>query len=492
MRDLAFADFGGDLIVRAGGREFLKAEERRDGGVELAERLARYVLSTKYQGLDPGTTWEMKARIVDALGCAIGAFDEEPVKIARRSVVGLDHDGKSTLIGTSVRVSPELAAFVNGLMVRYYDFNDTYLSKEPAHPSDNLAPCLAVAEAEEANGKDLIAALVAAYEVQCRLCDSADIRHRGWDHVNYGLVSSSLATAKLMGHGPQQATHAVNIALNGHIAMRQVRAGELSMWKGASFANAARNAVFAAILAGHGMTGPAPIFEGEMGFFKQVSGPFELKVGSFGGRKGRYRVNETYLKYWPAEYHAQSAIWAALEVRKKLKDFGRVESVLVETHEAGYTILGKDREKWAPRTKETADHSLPYIVGMALLKGKIDNSTYSSRSLRDKHNLEFIKKVRVVEDPGLTAKYPEKGMPNKITVVVEGGRAVTAQVDVPRGHPRNPMSREEIEVKFLRLARGKLGVGEARSALKRLWRLEDEKDLRGIHSLLRVVESSNA
>ncbi len=460
--------------------------------VELAEKLANYALSKKYRDLDSRTVDEMKVRVVDAVGCAIGALGEKPVKMAKKVVGTLSRVGESTVFGERSKTSPELATFVNGLMVRYFDFNDTYLSREPAHPSDNLAPCFAVAEAEELTGKDLIAAAVVAYEVQCRLCDAADIRHRGWDHVNYGLVSTALAASKLMGLRAKEATHAVNIALNAHIAMRQVRAGELSMWKGASFANAARNGVFAAMLAREGMTGPAPIFEGEMGFFRQVSGPFELDFSRFGGAGGTFKVSETYVKYWPAEYHAQSAVWAALEVRKRIGDLKSVESILVETHEAGYAILGKDPEKWNPRTKETADHSLPYIVGMALLKGKVDNSTYSDGNLRDRQNLAFVGKVRVVEDPGLTALYPDRGMANRVTVVEKGGREVTATVQVPKGHPKNPMTKDDVEAKFLGLASRGLGAGAAKEALRRLWKLEDEKDLGGLLSLLAVRRRSNA
>jgi 2-methylcitrate dehydratase len=376
-------------------------------------------------------------------------------------------------------------------MIRYLDFNDTYLSKEPAHPSDNLAPCFAMAESEAAPGKEMIAAAVAAYEIQCRLCDAADIRHKGWDHVNYGLVSSCLAAAKLIGLDKRRATESVNIALGGHIAMRQVRAGELSMWKGASFSNAARNGVFAALLAREGMTGPSPIFEGEMGFFRQVSGKFSLDVRRFGGRRGNYKVNETYIKYWPAEYHAQSAIWAALEVRKHVRNMDRVKSVLVETHEAGYTILGKDREKWNPRTKETADHSLPYIVAMALLTGKIENSTYSERNLTNPDNLSLVNKIRVEEDKDFTAMYPSNGMPNRVTVTEEGGRETTAEVVVPRGHPMNPMSKTDVEEKFLRLTRASLGEGGAKKAMARLWKIEEEKDLGELLALFRVKGHSN-
>lgn len=459
--------------------------------MELARNLAEYVLSIKYQRLDHRTVNEMKTRIVDSLGCAIGAYREKPVIIARRAAAALRRGGSSTIIGTASRTSPDLATFVNGLMIRYFDFNDTYLSKEPGHPSDNLAPCFAVGEAEGSSGKELIAAAVAAYEIQCRLCDAADIRHRGWDHVNYGLVSTALAAAKLMRLDEVQATQSVNIALSGHIAMRQVREGELSMWKGASFANAARNGVFAATLAREGMTGPAPIFEGEMGFFRQVSGPFDVDVRSFGGENGGYRVNDTYVKYWPAEYHAQSAIWAALEVRKHVKNMNTVKSVLVETHEAGYAILGKNREKWNPRTRETADHSLPYIVGMALLKGNIDNSTYSGRNLTNPGNLSFVNKIKVEEDKDFTAMYPRNGMPNRVTVTEGGGRETTAEVIIPRGHPMNPMSKADVEEKFLRLAKANLEVGDAKRVMSRLWKIEEEKDLGEMLAQLQLKGRSN-
>lgn len=380
-----------------------------------------------------------------------------------------------------------MATFVNGLMIRYFDFNDTYLSKEPAHPSDNIGATLSVAESVGAGGKDLILSTVLAYEIQCRLCDSADIRHRGWDHVCYGLVSSALAAGKLLRLDRNQLAQAVNIALNAHIAMRQVRAGELSMWKGASFSNAARNAVFSALLAREGMKGPSPIFEGEMGFFKQVSGPFKLDIENFGGRKGNFKLNDTYLKYWPVEYHAQTAVWAAMHLKKKIGDPRKIKSVLVETHEAGYTILAKDREKWRPATKETADHSLPYIVGMALLKGKIDNSTYAQTNLRNALILEFIKRVRVEEDRRLTAMYPARGTPNRVTVKLEGGRVETTEVVVPRGHPVNPMTEKEVEAKFYSLTSRQLGKEGAKRALGRLRDLERVEDVGTLVRFLRVT-----
>jgi len=451
----------------------------------LAERLSDYALSVQYEDLGDEVILEAKKRVIDSLGCALGAFQEPPVKAARKTVVS-DHPGRaSTILGTDAKTSADMATFANGVMVRYFDYNDTYLSKEPAHPSDNISACLATAEREGKSGKDLLTSIAIAYEIQCRLCDAADIRHRGWDHVNYGLVSAALAAGRLMGLSQERLTHAVNISLNSHIAMRQVRAGELSAWKGCSFANAARNAVFSATLASNGMTGPAPIFEGEMGFFKQVSGPFELQVDGFGGRGGTFKLVDTYVKYFPAEYHAQSAIWAALAARKKAGGAKDILSVEVETHEAGYTILGKDKEKWTPATKETADHSLPYMVGMALLRGRVDNSTYSERNLRDAKVVEFLQKITVREDNAFTKAYP-RHIANRVRVKLGDGRTIVEQMDIPKGHPANPMTREEVESKFRGLTDRFLSGPRSKKVLDFVWNLERQKRVDGLFPLCAV------
>ncbi len=455
--------------------------------MDLAERLADYAVSLRYSDLDREVVGEAKKRIADALGCAIGAYGEPPVRIARKVASEHSARGRSTLFGTETKTTPDMATFVNGLMVRYFDFNDTYLSKEPAHPSDNIAATLSVAEAEGKSGKDLILATVLAYEIQCRLCDAADIRHRGWDHVCYGLVSSSLAAGRLMGLGRKKLAEAVNIALNSHIAMRQVRAGELSMWKGASFANAARNAVFSAMLAREGMSGPSPIFEGEMGFFKQVSGPFDLDVSRFGGEGRRFKLRETYIKYYPAEYHAQTAVWASLALRRRVRDTDEIDSVEIATHEAGYNILGKDPEKWRPATRETADHSLPYLVGTALLDGRLDNGSYDERKMRGRKVLDFLGRISVKEDERLTALYPGKGMGNRVTVRMKSGKTFSEEVIVPRGHPLNPMEEGEVESKFSRLVKPYVPRGRAERLLSVLWDLDSLKSASELLPLLKVA-----
>ncbi len=450
--------------------------------MNLAEQLADYVHSTNYGAVPENVIHETKKRIIDSLGCGIGAFNEGPVKISRKVAEASRDLQGSTLFGTRKKTTPDLAAFVNGIMVRYFDYNDTYLSKEPAHPSDNIGPCFSVAESEHVTGKDLLLSIILAYEIQCRLCDAADIRHRGWDHVCYGLPSTALAAGKLMDLDTKKLIQAVNLALNSHITMRQVRAGELSMWKGCSFANAARNGVFSTLLAREGMTGPSPIFEGEMGFFKQVSGPFEMNIDDFGGRNGSFKIAETYLKFFPAEIHSQTSIWAALEARKEIENPEDIVSVEIASHEAGYTILGKDPEKWNPLTKETADHSLPYIVGMALLEGRIDNSSYTEKKFRDPKILGFLKEITVVEDKTLSSRYPE-AVANRVTVKLSSGKVVSKQIDYHKGHPKNPMSDEEVEGKFQRLTRKYLDKKRARGILDSVWNLEKAK------SVARLVSS---
>ena len=451
--------------------------------MDLAEQLADYVHSINYQDVPEKVVHETKKRIVDSLGCAIGAFNANPVKISRRVAEAARDIQGSTLFGTRKKTVPDLAAFVNAIMVRYFDYNDTYLSKEPAHPSDNIGPCFSMAESERVTGRDLLLSIILAYEIQCRLCDAADIRHRGWDHVCYGLPSTALAAGKLMHLDSEKMTQAVNLALNSHITMRQVRAGELSMWKGCSFANAARNGVFSALLAREGMTGPSPIFEGEMGFFKQVSGLFEMNIDDFGGRNGSFKIAETYLKFFPAEIHSQTSVWAALEARKEIEKAEDIVSVEIASHEAGYTILGKDPEKWNPLTKETADHSLPYIVGMALLEGKIDNSTYSEKKFRDPKILDFLKKITVVEDKALSSMYPE-AVANRVTVKLSSGKVVSKQVDYHKGHPKNPMSDRDVEDKFQRLTRKILDKNHARRILDAVWNLEKAKDVSKLVSIM--------
>lgn len=462
------------------GKGFINTADMKKN---IAGKLAEYAHGLQFTDLPDEVVHEVKRRLIDSIGCAIGAFNSEPAKIARKIAGTIK--GSAAVLGSNIKTTPDLAAFANGVAIRYLDYNDTYLAKEPAHPSDNISACLAVAEAENKTGRDLITAIAIAYEVQCRLCDAASLRQRGWDHVTYGAFSSTLAAAKLMGLSIEKTVHALGLAGVANIALRQTRVGELSMWKGCAFANTARNAVFAANLARNGLTGPAPIFEGEKGFMKQVSGHFELK--EFGNGKRRpFKILDTYIKFYPAEYHSQSAIEAAIELRKEIAGQGfsqadDIQSIEIRTFDAAYEIIGSGPEKWNPKTRETADHSLPYCVAVALIDGGVGLNQFSENRINDSKLHKLIQKVKVIRDKGLTNQYPE-AMPNLIKITMRDGRKFSNKVKYPKGHPKKPMTDDEVEEKFRRLVKGNISGQDIDNLLDVLWRIEEVKNVNKLFS----------
>jgi 2-methylcitrate dehydratase len=331
-----------------------------------------------------------------------------------------------------------------------------------------------VGEACGAAGRDLIIAAVLAYEIQCRLCDAASLRQHGWDHVFYGALSSAVAACKLMKVTPAAIVHALGLAGVCNIATRQTRAGELSMWKGCAFANAARNGVFAALLAAEGMTGPAPIFEGELGIMKLLTGPFELP--GLGGKNHPFMVTATYIKFWPAEYHSQSAIDAALQLRPEIGDVSKIAAIDIHTFDAAVDIIGKDPEKWRPKTRETADHSLPYCTAVALADGEVTLVQFAPQRFTDPKLLDLVAKIRVHRDAALSARYPN-GIPNRLTVTLTDGRRLVREVEFPRGHAHNPMTDAEVEQKFRTLVEPRYGAKRAGQILAACWKLEELKSV---------------
>ncbi|HET9418887.1 MAG TPA: MmgE/PrpD family protein, partial [Chthoniobacterales bacterium] len=443
----------------------------------LAQQLADYASSLRFEDLSAEVVREVKRRMIDSVGCALGAWDEEPCRIARDVASGFSAKNGSTIIGTSHTSPPDWAAFANGCCIRYFDYNDTYLSKEPAHPSDNFSAALAIAESVGASGRELITAVALAYEVQCRLCDAASIRARGWDHVTYGAFSTALASTRLMLLDPARTRHAVNIAGVACAAMRQARVGELSHWKGVAFANTARHGVYSALLARAGMTGPAPIFEGQMGFEKQLG----VSLGSIGENFAvpwvpskfgpASMILNTSIKYWPAEYHSQSAIEAALFLRKQIVDpaagavsakeaLAQIESVLIESHDAAVDIIGSEPEKWKPETRETADHSLPYITAVALIDGEVTERQFQPARFTDPKIWKFLESVRVERNAELSGMYPD-AVANILHVNLADGRRLTKRVDYPLGHAKNPLKDSEVEGKFYSMVTPKLGKDRA-------------------------------
>lgn len=451
----------------------------------LANRLADYAVNLKFEDLPKPAVHEAKRRFIDSFATAVGAMDADAYAAARRCALRVQSQPGATLLGGG-KSSIEWATFVNGLLIRYLDYNDTYLSLEPAHPSDNLAAVLSVGEATGSAGKELITAAMLAYEIQCRLCDAASLRKHGIDHVVYGALSSCLAACKLLKLDATKTTHALGIAGVCNVALRQTRAGELSMWKGCAFANAARNGVFAALVAADGMTGPAPIFEGELGFMKLVSGQFEMPplAGEPAAAKRPFMINSTYIKFWPAEYHSQSAIDAALQLRPQVKSMEDVAAIEIHTFDAAVDIIGKDPEKWRPKTRETADHSLPYCTAVALADGDVTLAQFDPKRFSDAKLLDLVAKVKLHRDAGMSARYP-KGIPNRITITLKDGKQLVKEVEFPRGHAENPMTDAEVEKKFRTMVEPKYGKAKADQMLAQCWKLDE---LKGIADVLKLID----
>ncbi|MBI5863834.1 MAG: MmgE/PrpD family protein [Planctomycetes bacterium] len=416
----------------------------------LAQRLAAQAKAASFDSLGSQVVHEVNRRILDSIGCALGAWKSRPGTIARAVAQGVGIPNGAGLFGSKHRTTPDLAAFANGALVRYLDFNDTYLSKEPAHPSDNIPAALAVGQAAGSKCRDIVAAIALGYEVQCRLCDAASLRAHGWDHVYYGALSTALLAARLYGLNEAQMVHALGLAGVCNFATRQTRTGQISDWKACAFSNAGRNGVFAANLARQGMTGPNEIFEGPKGLFKMVTGPFEL-----GWTKGAddWMICKTYIKFWPAEYHSQSAIDACLQLRPEIGDASKIESIVVESFEAAVSIIGSEPEKWRPTSRETADHSMGFCMACALLDGDVTRASFSDAKIRDTRALGLLDKIKIVETEECNAGYPD-GIPNKLIVRTTDGRTLTRKVTYPRGHAGNPMTDDEVIRKFKTQAAG--------------------------------------
>jgi len=452
----------------------VEAAQLSAGAPPLAHRLAGYALGLRYQDLDPATVERVRVHLIDSLGCGIGALDEPAVRICRE--MALPAGGTSTVIGTTSHTTPDLAAFANGAAIRYLDFNDTYVGKFAVHPSDTIAPCLAVAEAEHASAEELITAIAIAYEVNCRLTDALDISARGWDPPIFELPAVALAAGRLMKLNQAQLTHAIGLAINDHIPLGLTRSGDLSEWKGVAVAEAARNAVFAARLARAGLTGPAPIFEGKSGLFQLVTGAADVDVAGFGGRDRPFRIHNCVLKPYPAVIYTQTAIVAAIEVAKEAPSLDQITAIDVATSLRGYERTGSEPAKWDPKTRETADHSLPYMVARAMFDGDITRESFSEAKFRDSTVLAFMQKIKVAEDPQLTAR-TGGAVPTRVTATLADGRRIMREVDHAPGFAARPMTRDDVERKF----RGNVGERwskqQTAANLKALWAIDQASDL---------------
>lgn len=445
----------------------------------LAWRIAEYVDSLRYGDLSDKAVDEAKKRVLDSLAVSLGALNAYPYMVSRRLAMRvLPRTRGSTIWWENSYTTPEMAAFANAVGVRYLDFNDTYLSKEAMHPSDMIPAIMAIAEDLGASGKEAILGIVAAYEVATRLGDAFSVRSVGVDHVAYIAIGTAAGVAKVMGLPIEKIYHAINLAVNESVSLRQTRSGELSMWKGMTAGNSAKKGLFAALLASEGITGPSPVFEGEFGFFNVVSKQrFDLE---FGG-KGEENILRTLIKNWPVEYHAMSAVEACLKIRSSISP-EEIEEVEVETFTVGYKIIAKDPEKWDPKTRETADHSLPYIVGRTLIDGYIWIDSFDEKKILGEDVRRIMRNMRIKISEDLDKLYPE-AVPNRIRVRLKNGEKIEETVIYPKGHYRNPLTWDEIYNKMEKLAKGTPYEDKVKEIANRVSSLDRVKDIRELFTI---------
>jgi 2-methylcitrate dehydratase len=432
----------------------------------LTRQLARFAASLRYEDLPPEPLRVARRSLVDSVGCAFGGRDCAAARIGRHLAQGAapkNYAGR--VLGSVERAPAEAASFINTTMIRYLDFNDAW---HAGHPSDMLGALLAVAEPAGIDPTRLVSAMAVAYEVFMRMVPPTQMRERGWDQGYVIGVAATCGIGHLLGLGAESLAEAIAIIAVANVPLRATRAGRLSLWKGAATAFACRNAVFATLLAAEGMTGPEASFEGRHGLWEQITGPFELEP--FPTEGGPWKLPLTRLKYWPVEYNAQAGVWAALKLREEIAP-AEIASIDISTYWSAWHEIGSEKAKWDPTTRETADHSLPYIFARALVDGTITVSSFDAASYGDPALRPLMAKIAVREDAAIQALYPAQ-IVMRVEARAHDGRLSAIEVTNPRGDNTNPMDDDEIDAKFLGLARPVLGPAKAAAALA-AWRSID-------------------
>ncbi|HVZ44919.1 MAG TPA: MmgE/PrpD family protein [Ramlibacter sp.] len=416
-----------------------------DTGFDATLRtLAAHTLSVTRERLTPAALHATKTLLADSIACAVGAYEAEPCVVSRE--LARESQGRMTarLIGCGSPTTMEMACFANSVMLRYLDFNDTYTSVGEGHASDMLPAPLALAEGLGASGMDALVGIAAGCEIFGLCTDTFGLAERGWDHGFFIVLASVAAAGSLLRLDEAQLCNAFAIAASANVPTRQTRRGELSMWKGCATAASAREGLFAALLAQRGMTGPPRAFEGRHGVFDQVTGPFILPPVQ--ASPGRFGVERTGLKWYPTEYHSHVplAMVQQLRTRVALQD---IERIHVETYQRGWSEVGDEPERWDPRTRETADHSLPFMLAAILADGELTLESFREARIADPELRPIMRRISVSENPEFTRMFPRK-LHARVTITARDGSTHSAEADYPRGHQFDPLTGQEADAKF--------------------------------------------
>jgi 2-methylcitrate dehydratase len=448
----------------------------------MGETLARYATSLRYEDLPEDVIRIAKRTILDTLGCAFGGYTAGPSKIAMKLASEVNSKQGATVLFNGIRTSPELAVFANGVLIRYLDFNDAYVSQMngAGHPSDTIAALLTSAELSQRSGRDLITATVLAYEVYCKIADVFDYTGHGIDHTTVTGIGAVVGAGRLLGLTPEEMVHAIGITVGGNTATRQGRADTLSNWKAYAAADACRKAIFSVRLAQNGMTGPSNVFEGRYGFFKVMGGKSVAppRLGEPFGIRG------AFTKRFPLGQFSQTVAQAAVEARPFFKNPVELLEVNIHVSRSAIKIMADGPDKWRPQTHETADHSIPYSAGLALLYGKIEPDYYEDPYLHDPRLLDLVSRIKCL--PSDEADKPELANLCEFEVVLKSGARKTVRVEYHRGHFKNPMTDAEMEEKFRLMAQKHMRADRVDTLVRILWGIENEPQVSALITATRV------
>jgi 2-methylcitrate dehydratase len=423
-----------------------------------------------------------KRAILDTFGCAFSGYTAEPSKIAMKLASDASARQPATVLISGIKTTPDLAVFSNGVMIRYLDFNDAFVSNTngAGHPSDTIAALLTAAELKERSGRDLILGTVLAYEVFCKIGDVFDYLGNGIDHSTITGMGVVVGAGWLMGLSPEQMVQAIGITVGANTATRQGRADDLSNWKAYAAADACRKAIFALQLAQNGMTGPNKVFEGRYGFFK-VMGRKPVAPVQLGEPFGIRRV---FNKRFPLGQFSQTVAQAALEARSFFKSTDDIADIKIHLSRSAIKIMAEGPDKWRPQTHETADHSIPYAAGLVLLYGKIDADFHDDPYLHDPALLDLVSRIKVM--PSDEADKPELSNLCEMEIVLKSGARKTVRVEYHRGHYKNPMADAEMEEKFRLLAQKHLSAERVNALIGQLWQVEKEPQVAGLIATTKI------
>jgi 2-methylcitrate dehydratase len=451
--------------------------------MSIAERLADYVISWRFESIPPEVVQQAKKVLLDTLGCAMGAYQSEARKILEDYVLSCGAKGASTIIGSGVRTSTENASLVNGAAVRYLDYNDTAfivqgdLYRTGYHPSEIIPPILAVGEENHLSGRDVLSAIILGYNLSITFLEAVKgegLEKMGWNGDLRGAYIVPLVIGKLMGLNKDQLANSVGISGSFHavLGILDSPGEEYTMTKNIRFPMMAYGAILSVGLAKKGFTGPIRIFEGKNGLVETIMRQ-NYDLDRIVPGEGRFAIMETCLKSIIADYSSHGHLTATLElVRENDIKPEEVREIRIITSKRCAEHTGDPVKKY-PKNKETADHSSYFLTAVAVTDREIGPDQFSEDKYKNPKILELIEKITIVGDPNLDRLRPA-GI-SEITTV--DGRKFTKRVDYPRGHAKNPMSDEEVIYKFKRMAQKWMDESEIQLLIEKVYELEKLDDV---------------